>query len=588
MEMMQKYFERFNSDINNLIKLFQIGGNKTVFFLITLSIISVFFEIIGISALLIFLSVVINGEAVSEFENIIYVLNLLYEKWNLSKLESTLLTLFLSFFISFAFKFWLSVLQTKFTFFVAKEMANKAFYKILNLNVNDISSKHSSHLIAMIITKVNICVSHILFPIISALTAFSSILFVSIFLLIVNFSITIFFLLIIFFIYLSILKISKKRISEAKINIEKADLKMIQLIQETLKGFREVKLYSIESLLLTSFNSNNSMLRDNQSMSRLIGILPKLVIEMVFFTIIIILAFIGIKTENNLILPFLGGFILAMQRLLPAINQVYFSITSYKANSLILDEVLNFIQSDYLFKRKTKKVRFIDISKSKYIKFNKVSYYYTQRNIILKPFTFKIPMGSKVLLKGETGSGKSTFLDLLCGFIEPKAGQIKIGETTLDTLNSLSFQKNISYISQSPYIFNNTIEKNISLDFKNKSDPKKIYEALKSSKIYDEIKKLKFKTNFILSENGENISGGQKQRISLSRAFYSPKKIMLFDESTNSISRQKELSIVKNILELGSNHTVFFTSHNNLDDLNWDFIIQINNNQTTVKEHKKV
>ena len=120
MEMTRKYFERIGSDLAEIIKLFKIGRNKILFFLILLSIISAFFEIIGISALLIFLSVIINGETTFIFENAINILNFFDKNWKFSELESTLLILFISFFISFGFKFWLSIFQTKFTFFVAK------------------------------------------------------------------------------------------------------------------------------------------------------------------------------------------------------------------------------------------------------------------------------------------------------------------------------------------------------------------------------------------------------------------------------------------------------------------------------------
>ena len=117
----------------------------------------------------------------------------------------------------------------------------------------------------------------------------------------------------------------------------------------------------------------------------------------------------------------------------------------------------------------------------------------------------------------------------------------------------------------------------MSLDFEKKVNLKKLKLALQKAEIFNEVNKLPKKTKFILQEKGSNLSGGQNQRIAIARAFYNPKKIMLFDEVTNSISKEKEKKIIKNIIDLGDKHTVFFISHSNLEFSQWDMVIKIKN-----------
>ena len=113
----------------------------------------------------------------------------------------------------------------------------------------------------------------------------------------------------------------------------------------------------------------------------------------------------------------------------------------------------------------------------------------------------------------------------MSGFIVPSVGNIKIGAELINEKNLKSYQENITYISQVPFIFNDTIENNVSMNFNNNAKIKTIISALKKSEIFQEIKQYKDGIKLILNENGINLSGGQRQRISLARAFYNPKKL---------------------------------------------------------------
>ena len=323
-----------------------------------------------------------------------------------------------------------------------------------------------------------------------------------------------------------------------------------------MKGFREVKLNLLDEVILSDFKEHNNKLRDNQSKIRIIGTSPKLFLEVIILILISSFTVFAFMADQKNILPFLGGLIIAMQRLLPGANQIYFAITSYNSNSLIVKEVLNYIKTESIIPI-TSKAKTI-VEKVNTITFKNVSFRYkNNQNYILKNLNFSINNHSKILIIGDTGSGKSTLLDLICGFCFPTKGEILINDLKLSEIDLTHWRKKITYISQDPYIFNETVNKNISLEFKKTINLNKVKFAATKAEISSEIKALENNFNFLINEGGINLSGGQKQRIALARSFYKSKEILLFDEATNSVDINKENKIIKNILSLSENRIIF-------------------------------
>ena len=586
MKSIKKSYFKFLVEMKYLWILFSQLRKIKFIFLLVLSFFSTFFEILGITVLIIFLNIILNGNYLSYIgkdidliKHISFSLNLPFEVILISSI-----TIF--FILSFFFKMFLLIFQTKFTYEVAKILANKSFSKTLNLSVLSLKNKHSSEIISIIISKINICVNHILFPVISALTSFSNIIIIGVYLLYINFLVTGIFIACIIITYLIITSISNRTVVRANKLIKISDLGLVKKIQETLKGFREVKLNLLDEVILSDFKEHNNKLRDNQSKIRIIGTSPKLFLEVIILILISSFTVFAFMADQKNILPFLGGLIIAMQRLLPGANQIYFAITSYNSNSLIVKEVLNYIKTESIIPI-TSKAKTI-VEKVNTITFKNVSFRYkNNQNYILKNLNFSINNHSKILIIGDTGSGKSTLLDLICGFCFPTKGEILINDLKLSEIDLTHWRKKITYISQDPYIFNETVNKNISLEFKKTINLNKVKFAATKAEISSEIKALENNFNFLINEGGINLSGGQKQRIALARSFYKSKEILLFDEATNSVDINKENKIIKNILSLSENRIIFFISHSEIKNLGWDFILKFKKNKITLKKISK-
>ena len=193
--------------------------------------------------------------------------------------------------------------------------------------------------------------------------------------------------------------------------------------------------------------------------------------------------------------------------------------------------------------------------------------FYTRKNfsfykIDVDHINLKLDYNSKNCIIGESGAGKSTFLDIFMGLVEPIQGEIYIDNKKTRLSNS-NWQDYIGFVSQNIYITNDTLKSNIAFGFDDAEiDENKILECLKTCNLIDFVDKLKNGINTKLSDLGTNISGGQKQRIGIARALYTSPKILVLDEPTNNLDDKNQYIIIKNLLKL-KDTTLLVTTHKN-------------------------
>ncbi|EQA7703568.1 peptidase domain-containing ABC transporter [Staphylococcus pseudintermedius] len=189
---------------------------------------------------------------------------------------------------------------------------------------------------------------------------------------------------------------------------------------------------------------------------------------------------------------------------------------------------------------------------------------------VLKNVDIDIKKGSKVAIVGESGAGKSTLLKVLSGIIEKTSGEILLNNQYID---STELNKTISYVNQSPHIFNDSLYNNIF--FRKDLKPEEIIDVIHKSALNDMISKYPLGLQTMVSENGSNFSGGQKQRISFARALSSGKKVFILDEPTSSLDNNTE-NIIMNTLK-NTDITCIVSAHR-LDTIkHFDTILVIHN-----------
>ena len=172
----------------------------------------------------------------------------------------------------------------------------------------------------------------------------------------------------------------------------------------------------------------------------------------------------------------------------------------------------------------------------------------------------ELPVSKVIGIHGKSGSGKSTFLKLLMRFWDRQSGILKLSGHDIRSVNTRSLRENESYVTQSTYLFNDTIGANIRIARLNASD-EEVAEAAKKAAIHDFITQLPKGYDSPVGELGESLSGGERQRIGLARAFLHQAPFILLDEPTSNLDSLNEGIILKSIREHTANHTVVLVSH---------------------------
>lgn len=208
------------------------------------------------------------------------------------------------------------------------------------------------------------------------------------------------------------------------------------------------------------------------------------------------------------------------------------------------------------------------------IEYRNIGFNYKDDEVILKDFTYKIKAGETIALVGHTGSGKTTLINLLSRFYEPKEGSIYIDGTDYKERSITWLHSQIGYVLQSPYLFSKTIKENVRYGKLSATDDE-IIEACKTVGIHDFIMTLDNGYDTHVGEGGNLLSLGQKQLISFARAIIDDPKILILDEATSSIDSESEEIIKYATNVILKNRTSIIVAHRLSTIVNSDRIIML-------------
>ena len=318
-----------------------------------------------------------------------------------------------------------------------------------------------------------------------------------------------------------------------------------------------------QKILQFIFLSTEKEYRSIEAKTSFLGHAPRYFFEGLGMIVIALIA-VYLKKQNilnaNDLITYLALLAVSAQRALPKINQAFTAwtnISAMKQNLVDVNELaFNVIEKkDYTIDKNFKfenKILFKDVSFS----------YFKNSIRVIKNLNVVIKKGEKIVIRGDSGSGKSTFLDLFLGLLKPSSGKIFVDDKELTIENKVSYQKLISSVAQNPSFLDASISENIVFHIdRYNSNEKRIIKSTKDAEIFDLIMNLdnQFDTN--MGENGLQLSGGQRQRISIARALYRTHDILICDEATNSLDADTENRLIKNLLK-DKNKTIIFVTHN--------------------------
>lgn len=328
-----------------------------------------------------------------------------------------------------------------------------------------------------------------------------------------------------------------------------------------INNFREIILTGKTGLYFLKFSNSLKIIAKMDALRSALQRTPQLIFETLGITglVIIIYYLLNLNASTVKIIATCTFFAAICYRAIPSLHKIlyfYYNIKYYKP---IFYEFINEIDIENKVEYHEEKFDIKDNINLKNIYFK----YDESKNNILEDLSIKIQINSSIGIFGKSGSGKTTFLDILSGLLVPYKGQVFIDQHLIEN-NYLrrKLQNNISYISQKTTVINDTLLKNICFGFEEKEiDIKRYKQALKICEL-EEIERIFDNKLKKVSDYGKNISGGQLQRIGIARGIYQNKDIMIFDEATNALDEKLEKKIVSNLIELKKDKLLIFISHN--------------------------
>ncbi len=444
-----------------------------------------------------------------------------------------------------------------------------SFYKQIFLN-DFISSKFEKFLNTTSYI-VGVFSENILFKLITIISEIIIILIICIYLSFINFyalmGLFLFFFTLLFIYFLLI----KKFITSAgKLQSDSLE-KLTEIINNVFKGLKEIKIFNLSNFFDKKFNLYNNKYTENFIHYQKLVFLPKYLLESLIIVFVILLFFsISLFSGNSISSYFeiIGIFLFAGLRITPLAYNIFSSLSQIYSSKYSLDVIYEeFKKIDgYQGKIKnhvnTKKVNKID----KFQKFSlkNINFSYTKKNdLILNNLNLTINKGECIGIKGDSGSGKTTFVNILLGLIYPDSGSVLVNNN-VDAFSSNIYEK-MSYTPQDSFLINGSIIENIALGESIENlelEKDKIFNSIKTTRLDVSLNVNQENFMEVLSKRKvDTLSGGQAQRVAICRNLYFEREINIFDEFTSSLDIKTEDKIVEFLNSLKGINTIIIISH---------------------------
>ena len=556
--------------IKNLLKIQKIltfKEKRDLFLTAFLKFLLAIVEMVAILSFIPFLSLIANKENTLQNKYLVYVADTFSfnEKQLYIFLIVVPLILILSLNILRPLVVWHSSKTTNNIWF---SMHSDLFNYYLNKKYLFHTENSSNILLERIMQRTNSAIAGVVFPTYEIIGNIFSSFFIIIIPIIYNPYIAISSLVLVGLFYFTLYRFFRKKISEyGNYSPEFARL-TYKLVEESLRSIKDIKIRNNQLFFLKQFQINTKKYADNAVYFDFYSSTPRSVTEIFAFsftliTTLILLIYSDYRFNETIII--LGVYLLAIQRLVPIIQNFFHQFSALKFYRATFDSIYDDLRNSFLYKNKFSKKE-----KNELVKFNKsielknIKFSYPgNEKFELYVENLKIKKGSIIGISGKSGVGKSTFLNILSGLIEPNNGEIFVDDIKINHNNLSSFQKKINYVPQNIFVLNDTIRKNIAFGVENESiDNSKIINSAKLAGISNFIENdLENGYDTLVGENAIKLSGGQRQRIGLARAFYEDKDLLILDEATNSLDKEKEVEILEN-LKSSTGKTIIFVTHN--------------------------
>jgi len=534
-----------------------------VFFLIFFKIISSILDILAIILTLDYVKAILDLDKKNLVSNLflnkIFSIEFIFSSNKF--IDITIIIIFF-FFLKLLFQIFLAFLGERLVEEISRKVSTNLFEKFLTLNYDFFLEQNTSKLVATLITETKKIRDYVI-SILDSIQHFFFIIGIAIFFIFTENTKLLFFLTFFVFFFIVIFIATKKYLVKVGDELITFNEEIQKIFYQIFNSINEIKILKLENFFIKKTFFYVSSLNRKISNRNLIFNTPKFFFEFTFILLILSLAsylFFFKETIPNKNISDLFVIFISALRLYPAFNSLAASLMSYKTNRQTIIKLNNFCSS----KINSRYLQFKSFANSKFnykksfLRFINVDFKYNNSSkFIFKKLNITIRKGEKIGIIGESGTGKTTFINLVFGLLNPTKGVVLNYGLNIK-YNLDKWHNFIGYVPQNVFLFDDTIKNNIALGIdKNKINKMQINDLLKFLKL-DSLIKIN-NSNQEIGERGKRISGGQGQRIGLGRALYRKPQFLILDEATNSLNNKIEKKILNKIFKLKEKTIILIT-----------------------------
>ncbi len=334
-------------------------------------------------------------------------------------------------------------------------------------------------------------------------------------------------------------------------------------MNQSFAAIREVKLTGTEAYFGRRLEQAQYNIVNAVRIRHDLGQIPRFSLEVFVVAaagaLVAVLTWMGMPSSRLIL--YAAFFLAAMFRLIPSVSRMQYNLILVRGMLYVFERLaadLNTIPAERVLPEAgASEVHFERELAMEHVTFR----YAPDRPAVFEDFSMSVKRLECVAVVGPTGSGKSTLIDLLMGFLKPESGRVTADGADIRT-NLRSWRGRIGYVPQSICLFDDTIRANVAFGVEpDKIDDARVKKALELAQIADFVESLPDKLNTRLGEFGARISGGQKQRIAIARALYSEPELLILDEATSALDDDTEAALIDALNSLKGKLTILMIAH---------------------------
>lgn len=547
--------------LNKILFLLTPGQKRSLIVLTVLLLIGMMFEMLGLGILLPALSLMLNADIAKEYPSLKPYLDSMGNPTQAILVLWGMGSLVLLYLIKAIFLVYLTWKQSGFTASLSADLSHKLFLGYLRLPYVFHLQRNSAELLRNIQGEIAMFTS-LSQSIINLTTELSVVFSVALMLVLIEpigaTSIT-FFLALFGYIFL---KLTRKKILIWGVDRQHHAGKTGQYLLQGFGGVKEVKLLGREDNFLKEYAEHNNANAHILTRITTLAAVPRLYLELL--AVIGLAGLIILMVMQNkpvhLLVPTLGIFVAAAFRMIPSVNRLMGYVQSITYAKPVVDVLFKEFTTISQNKIETKSQEILTFEDK--IELTDIYFRYADTTSdALKNISISIKKGTSVGFIGQSGSGKSTIVDIILGLLTPSSGKIFVDGKNIQ-INLRAWQNQVGYVPQSIYLTDDTLRRNIAFGILPEYiDDSAVARAIEAAQLDAFVAALPEKLETTVGERGVRLSGGQRQRIGIARALYHNPQVLVLDEATSALDNDTEKGVMEALDAMHGSKTLIIVAH---------------------------